>query len=445
MNAKKKALTAFINALEINELDPRNAEEFAMYVPTMVNAMVGSDPVLKLAYRIESSIGANVHLFSGMIGTGKSTQLLRLRDILEKSGHIALYVDIRHFTNINSPVGIVDLMMSVAGAFSEEASAKLGEDVAVEDYWTRASNFLKSRVTIDNFDFGVEPSIPGVKASAKIKLELDKNVTFKEKLQAQTEGMVGEFIKDVRDYVSEVCERLLEGREGAKVILIVDSMEKIEGNGSANDPVMASVRKLFRVHFDDLFLPPVNMVYTVSPYLLKIEPSVAGKAGQAGICTLATLPVFEKDGRTPRRDSVGQLIEFVEKRYADWKAIFSVDQLTKIAVTSGGDFREFRLLLGTVLTDKAIDETQDLKITDTQIDVAFKSIARHMLPLREPERERLMAIDHDHQPRLVTDEDADGFVNALVIKKAFMYLNGEEWYGVHPLLWNHLDKSPSLF
>lgn len=442
MDQKQTTLTAFIRALDTRELHLDKEEDQKRYVPTMIKQMVGEDPIMQLSFRINAAQHAAMYLFSGMPGTGKSTQLLRLKKELEDKGHIAVYVDMSKYTNTSTPIGIVDLLLSTIGAFSDRATEALDTNVMKEDFWTRASNFLRSKISIEGFDFGVEAGAPGAKATAKIKVELDSNPSFKQKLQEATEGMSGAFVSEVRNYVQDVSEKWLANKpEGTKIVLILDSMERIQGIGTATDPVMSSVRKLFRENFDELLLPSLQVVYTVSPFLRKLEPTVYAKVGAANVCTLATLPVFEKDGRTPRPAAVAELEKFLTLRFPNWSDVFSQAQLHDIILKSGGDFREFLMLLRTLVTRAAADDDISLPIADAHFTSTYKLAVRDRLPLLVPVRERLKVMHNTHQPVLNVDADYDGFVNDLIVKNALMYLNGEEWYGVHPLLWAEMEKA----
>lgn len=441
MDEKQKTLREFIRALDARELHLDNAEDKKLYVSTMLKQMVGEDPVKQLLFRIDAAKHSAMYLFSGMPGTGKSTQLLRLKSELEQMGHVAVYVDMGQYTNTSTPIGIVDLLLSVVGAFSERASEALDKDVIQEDFWTRASRFFNTKIKIEGFDFGVEAGAPGAKATAKVKVELDSNPSFKQKLQAATESMTGAFVKEVREYVQDIAEKWLKGKpESARLVLLLDSMERIQGVGTATDPVMASVRKLFRENFDELLLPSLQVVYTVSPFLRKLEPTVYARVGAANVCTLATLPVFQKDGRTPRLEAIAELEKFLTLRFATWESVFSKEQLHDIILKSGGDFREFLMLLRTLVTRAAADDDIKLPISDAHFTSTYKLAVRDRLPLLIPVRERLKVMHNTHQPVLNADADYDGFVNDLIVKNAFIYLNGEEWYGVNPLLWGEMDK-----
>ena len=206
---------------------------------------------------------------------------------------------------------------------------------------------------------------------------------------------------------------------------------------------MVSVRKLFRENFDELVLPPLQVVYTVSPYLRKLEPTVYARVGSANVATLATLPVYKKDdGRTGRDQAIAPLEEFVQRRFPAWEKIISAAQLRGIILKSGGDFREFAMLLRTMVARAAVDDDVRLPLNDAFIESTCTVVVRDRLPLPVPVRERLKVIHQTQQPQLNSDADYDGFVSDLTVKNALMYLNGEEWYGVHPLLWDEMKKPP---
>src|SRR5688500_6447093 len=76
------------------------------------------DPVKRLARPIEFALGQSVQLFSGFRGSGKSTELHRLRKHLSESGDYKVVLcDIEDYINLSQSVDIVDFLLAVAGAF----------------------------------------------------------------------------------------------------------------------------------------------------------------------------------------------------------------------------------------------------------------------------------------------------------------------------------------
>jgi hypothetical protein len=442
MEEKDKLLQTFMRSLTDRELEAGST----YYEPDLHLDSEAGDPVTQLAWQIRSVDGAAIYFFSGMIGAGKSTELMRLQKLLREDGHIAVYVDMARYINLGSPVGLVDLLMGIAGAFSDEVSKPelLGSDPAHRGYWERATAFLDSNVLPKELGFSGEANVLGGKLGINLKTELDKNPTFKAKLQEVMSGMTGAFVDDVRAYIAEVSTKLKSKTvEGKQLILLLDSLERIQGAGTANDPVMASVRKLFRENLDQLYLPPLKIVYSIAPYLCKLEPNVFARIEAANICNLTCIPVYQRNSRAPRNEAVEQLTKLVAKRFPDWQKVLSSEQLKKIMLKSGGDLREFLLLLRTLVTRVATKYDAVLPVRDADVESAIVAVRRNKLPIPDSVRDRLRPIHENGQPKLHDENDVDGFVSDLNVKRVLMYRNGEEWYGVHPLLWEEVEKVPA--
>src|SRR5213080_327128 len=73
------------------------------------------DPMQILQNCIEFAGGESLNLFSGFRGSGKTTELFRLRESLEKSGHVVLYADALEYINPAVPIDISDLLVTLAG------------------------------------------------------------------------------------------------------------------------------------------------------------------------------------------------------------------------------------------------------------------------------------------------------------------------------------------
>jgi len=69
------------------------------------------DPIDALATRITWSEAASINLLSGQRGSGKSTELRRLRHILQEAGCEVFLCDMRDYMNLTTPVEIKDLKL----------------------------------------------------------------------------------------------------------------------------------------------------------------------------------------------------------------------------------------------------------------------------------------------------------------------------------------------
>ena len=78
------------------------------------------DPVLKMLRHIELHDVESMQLFSGFSGSGKSTELFRLRSLLrQENGYVVLYANAETYITGTEPLTIADLLMIIAGGFSD--------------------------------------------------------------------------------------------------------------------------------------------------------------------------------------------------------------------------------------------------------------------------------------------------------------------------------------
>src|SRR3954471_12307860 len=97
-------------------LDPDKDRD--LYEPIYANAGP-ADPVGQLFAAIDYSGGESVQLFSGFRGSGKSTELFRLKGMLEAEGYFVVYVDALQSVNASEPIDITEILMVLAGAFGD--------------------------------------------------------------------------------------------------------------------------------------------------------------------------------------------------------------------------------------------------------------------------------------------------------------------------------------
>ncbi len=97
---QKKRLSDFYNRLAIRPLAPDDP----YYEPFLKEAVGEGDPIAKLATGISWSKAASVSLLSGQRGSGKSTELRRLKADLEAEGCVVFLCDMRDYMNLTQPI-----------------------------------------------------------------------------------------------------------------------------------------------------------------------------------------------------------------------------------------------------------------------------------------------------------------------------------------------------
>ncbi len=148
------------------------------------------DPVAIMQRRIELADVQTMQLFSGFSGSGKTTELFRLRRNLREQGYVVLYADALKYVNPFDPLPIGDMLMVIAGAFSDAVEDELGVDLKSESFWERLGHFVEqTEVRLTGGEAKLEYSSPAhgvlgvIKAGLSIKAELKTGSNFRRQLQ----------------------------------------------------------------------------------------------------------------------------------------------------------------------------------------------------------------------------------------------------------------------
>ena len=85
------------------------------------------DPTELLRLKIKLAESQSVNLLTGFRGNGKSTQLRRLKKLLEDDGCHVVLVDMTHYVLMTQPPEISDFILSLMAALAAESEkAKYG-------------------------------------------------------------------------------------------------------------------------------------------------------------------------------------------------------------------------------------------------------------------------------------------------------------------------------
>lgn len=420
MDAEQRAnLRAFYNQLTDQPLE--STDKF--YEPIVERLGSDGDPIGDLATRISWSEAASVNLLSGQRGSGKSTELRRLRKLLKDDGCEVFLCDMRDYLNLTQPVEITDFLMSVMGALNEEVYQVYREDFSRESYWERLINFFTSEVEIKDLKF--EVGSKGAKAGLSASLKDDPS--FKRQLQVHLRGHVARLVQQAHDFATEIVTlvRRLHHDPDKKVVLLIDSVEQIRGVGAEADTVYQSVENLFSAHSDSLHLPLLHVVYTIPPYLTPLAPGLGRRLGGGTICNLHSVHVQNRDG-TPDDAGIEAMSRIMNRRYTTWQLIFTPGQLRRMALSTGGDLRDlFRLVKDCLVKASSMRDMQ-LPFDDTVIDSAESHLRRDMLPIADEDATWLRRIAISKSPELASIAELPRLARFFDTHLVLNYRNGED-------------------
>jgi hypothetical protein len=391
------------------------------------------DPVELIARAIEWSPGQTVQLLSGFRGTGKSTELRRLRKRLRDSGYIVVLFDIEDYLSVSTPIDVSDFLMATAGAFGDTVASDglLPRQGSAQGYWSRLATFIKS-LKIDDAELTGELSLPG--AAVNLKLNLKSDPAFRKRVQERMAGFLGALVGDIRAYVRETVSALrIEHPEALGVVLLADSIEHIRGTSANADDVQASVENLFAAHAEQLQLPDMHVVYTVPPYLKVRYPLLGALYAPGGVQVLQPLKVHQRETRDPYKAGVDALERVVRAR-GDWERLLgSRDKLDKLILLSGGHLRDLLYVLTEI-----VRRAESLPVDDLTISRGVSQVKSEFLPISNEDLAWLGRIAATGQAALQTIVHLTQFARFLDTHLVLCYRNGSDWYDANPMILDEL-------
>ena len=423
--ATRNELKTLFTALADRVLEPGDP----VYV-AQVNCQDETDAVEEIATEIDWQEGGGVCLLTGQRGTGKSTELKRLKRRLEVLGAVVFYADLSEYMLLTKEVEISDFLVSVAGAMSEQVQATYGASPGNRSYWDRFSAFMQTRVEITEF---------GAKLPAfDIKAALKSDPDFKRRVQEAARGHVAQLVKEAHEFLAEAVTfvRQKTGKPALKVVLLIDSVERIRGVGSEAMAVYESARNLFLGHGEHLRVPLLHIVYTIPPYL-----SLPGAENlMEGVVQrrLVNTHIFKDRSRDPDPAGLALMHKVVGKRYPHWKKVFTEAALDRLALSSGGDLREFFRMLKLCVT--AVRDGAQLPLDAAAVAHSENAARADMLPIPADHLAWLKDITTSHEFCLPSDAQLPVLSQFLDNRLVMVYRNGSDWYDVHPLLREVVDR-----
>lgn len=415
-----------------NDPGALSPEQQDFYVPNL-HGTATDDVIETLARSMKRTHGSALYYFSGQRGTGKSTELKRLLLTMNGEAKCRAYMfDVLSYIGENHPIQTIDLLLVTAIGFADCLKADAKVDFLKEDLATRFGNWLQTEVQITGFKV----------AGATVELK-DQQQSVVERIRNWDLSRQERFIKECRDYIGELSAFVRARQRVEKVVLIIDSLERLRASGAAATEMFERVVDAFDGGSDSLRLPETQVVYSVPPYLAYLTNVKA----RVQLFMLASVRVFEppslKARRERRASGLDTMQRVVEKRFKDWDRVLSRLALDKLMLASGGDLRQLlrRLLLDVV--DAAYYALDRLPLADDD-EIIDTVIARHRTEFEQmvvqEEYPLLKGIAGDNKVELPKRSDWPSAARFFDIRAVLNYRNGQDWVDLNPLLWDLIDK-----
>ena len=367
-------------------------------------------------------------LFTGFPGTGKTTELRRLRAQLADAKDLpthAVYVDFEEYLDRYTPASITDVLRIFAYALDREATVAEGKDPEAEPgYARRFWDFLKQTdVSLERLDLHL--------AGQVVMLEMKNNPSFRQKAEAALSSRFQQFAMEATTVMSEAVVRLrsAKGTHAERVVVIADGLEKFTPlREEDRDTMEASVKSLFVQHARLLRLP-CHVIYTF-PLWLRFRVAELGSLYDSQPLVLPMVKISER--RQPLYlPGIEKLREVVSRRI-DVARVFGDKGLllTELVVASGGYPRDLLRMAREVLV-----RGETFPVAPSVVSRVIDDLAReYAVVVRGTYVPMLVRVAESHALPQADAAEVAAFGRLLEKWLVLAYRDEEEWYDLHPLV-----------
>ena len=424
-------LTRFYKACNpTHPLDSSNEEDRSYYVD--LSTVRGAKLIESLARTISriSPEQATCQLFTGHIGCGKSTELLRLKYELEKQKFHVAYFECDRQLEL-SDVDASDILLAIAGQISSGLE-KQNINI-VPAYFKKLFGELKDLFQHNlNLDKSFQLSVEIAEIAALTKNDPSLRRRIRERLEYRTNSIINSINKELLAPAKQQLQAI--GIKG--LVVIVDNLDRIESRIYPNEQSRAGY--LFVDRGDQLRGLDCHVLYTV-PLLLTFSNDAAIVTSRFGtdIKTLPMIPARLQDGSEclagmsllrqivmarafPNIDAMQRVgYEFINQ-------VFDQSQtLDRLCQASGGHVRNlFRLLYGCL-------EQDDPPITSELVEsIISKERNKMMRTIDIGELELIKKVQQDKRVRGESEYQT-------LIRSQFVFeyeYQNISWFDINPIL-----------
>ena len=202
-----------------------------------------------------------------------------------------------------------------------------------------------------------------------------------------------------------------------------------------DDKVLKAFLEIFGPLNRNLRIDNWSVVYSVPPLLSKLAPGIASLLDTGRIHSLTSAHVFQDHSAEVDEKTVNdKLVPLARKRIGEdvVDQIIPPKVLHDIIVMSGGDLRDLMRFLRAVLLDALTEGA--FPVTQKLVDSVFNNLRRPYLPFAADTAARLAKVHANKTAPIDSTDQWFELMGDLAQKRVLLYLNGQEWYDVHPLL-----------
>lgn len=407
--------------------DPRNVD---LDVVDASGECVRGDRWAELIARRIALGGAQptMTLFTGLPGSGKTTELLRLQAQLRFGERrlLTVIVDAADTLSLSERVDLTDVLAALLHGSERavlEAEGRDPEEALRDGAMRRLWNWLsRTDLEFTRIEWGYSAD----QMSGKLVSELKTRPVVREKVRQIVAQHLSAFVQQVHDEFRKLAERVQAIGEARwkGLVVVLDSLERVQAPAERWDEILRGTERLFSEQLGHLRLP-VHVLYTVPPALfLRLRERVQ---------FLPMIKLHDRHGRPNQRgiDATRRMIEArVPVPYLNelFGAPARAARVAALISASGGYPRELVRLL---------------RVCIEQHDLLSRAGGFERILRREGDGYRRIVRGANaqawlagvHQKGVLTlehERDREVALHMLSANVLLYYLNDEEWFDLHP-------------
>ena len=368
-------------------------------------------------------------LFTGHVGCGKSTELLRLKAELEGQGFFVVYFESSEDLDM-SDVDVTDILLAIAHQVSEKLEAnqiRIKPNYFI-NLFAEVGEILQTPIDITGVEFSVGIS----KVTAKTKDSPKLRSQLRQYMEPRTNGILKSINEEL--FGTAIVELKRRGKKG--LVVIIDNLDRVDARQLQTGRTQPEY--LFIDRGDQLSRLNCHVVYTIPLGLVFSNENETLKQRMGGGISPKVLPMVPVKNRNGSEDKNGiNLLRhmilaraFPDATIKQWVAFLpqvfdSLELLDRLCLVSGGHVRN---LLGLVWN--CIQQSDPPFSRDTIEQV-----------IRERRDGLARAIDDDEWKlifQVVKNQSVKGEIEYQTLLRSmfvFEYYDSQGgWFGINPIL-----------
>jgi hypothetical protein len=391
----------------------------------------GSDVLVELGKTIRFSKTPTCQLYTGHRGGGKSTELLRLKQDLERKGCTVVYFSAEDEDVNPEDVEYTDILLACTRHLLE--GVKEADPKPVLSWLHERAQDLKAVLSTDISV--TDPKVEvGVKEFAKITASIRTQPTQRAKLRELLNPYTEKLVDALNEFIADAKRKLPQNKQ--RLVVIADGLEKVTlvtktGGRTNHDEIFIDrAEQLKGLHCDVIYTVPISLVlssratdlmeiYNCEPHVL---PMIMVETQQnepypPGIESLKTI--------------VGSRvwsIEGTQELALETQVFDSAETLERLCLMSGGHVRNLVRLVQTAIK---YNEEEALPVEANALEQAIRQMRKTYRDTVHADQWDLLAAVH----RSKQSPNDDDHRSLLFTRCLLEYCEeGASWHDVHPVL-----------